>query len=179
MNKTVKKFKFFNIFQYDLEETYLREMSQKGLHFKSAKLPGFYTFEVGKPKDILYRLDFIREDNKDEEEYRNTLKQNGWEYITKFTDFSYHIKPAEDENIELYSDRESRLAHVLSMMEKRRLPILLINLCLWYSAFSSSPTDLTDILASVVSAISIAAVIFLLRDYMRLKKMLSNVPEAL
>lgn len=177
MGKTVTKFKFFTIFQYDLEENYLREMSKKGLHFKSAKLPGFYTFEVGEPKDIVYRLDFIREDGKDEEEYRNTLKQNGWEYITKFTDFSYHIKPAEDENIELYSDRESRLAHVLSMMEKRRLPILLINLCLWYSVFSSSPTNLTDILASVMSAVSIIAALFLLRDYRRLKNKLSSIPK--
>lgn len=177
MGKTVTKFKFFTIFQYDLEENYLREMSKKGLHFKSAKLPGFYTFEVGEPKDIVYRLDFIREDGKDEEEYRNTLKQNGWEYKTEFADFSYHIKLAEETNTELSSDRESRLAHVLSMMEKRRLPILLINLCLWYSVFSSSPTNLTDILASVVSAVSIIATLFLLRDYRRLKNKLSSIPK--
>jgi hypothetical protein len=178
MNKTVTKFKFFNIFQYDLEEKYLRKMSNDGLHFKYAKLPGFYTFEVGEPKDIVYRLDFIREDEKDEEEYRNTLKQNGWEYITKFADFSYHIKPAEDENIELYSDKESRLAHALSMMEKTRLPILIINLCLWYNAISSTPKDFTDILATVVSAISILGVVFLFKDYTRLKNIVSNTHKA-
>ena len=45
MAKTVRKYKFFTIFQYDLEEEYLREMTNKGLHLKSVNLSPEYTLK--------------------------------------------------------------------------------------------------------------------------------------
>ena len=135
MAKTVRKYKFFTIFQYDLEEEYLREMTNKGLHLKSVIFPGKYTFEVGEPKDIVYRLDYKGEKYKRDEEYKEMLKENGWEYVFEFAEFVYYRKSADAENTELFSDRESRLEYLKIRSQKKNAAFTFNYYFLWIMHF--------------------------------------------
>jgi hypothetical protein len=56
---TLKQFHWFWAWDDDKEEAWLREMAQKGWHFKSVTMPGYYQFEQGEPRNDFYRLDFF------------------------------------------------------------------------------------------------------------------------
>lgn len=73
MAKILRDFRFFTIFQYDLEEDYLRDMASKGYHFTSVIFPGIYQFEVGEPENVVYRLDYPGESYKKDPEYQEML----------------------------------------------------------------------------------------------------------
>lgn len=128
MKKTIRRIKFFTIFDYDKEEIYLREMHAKGYSFVSVSLPGIYTFEVNKPRDVVYKLDFMNDaldlDNK--LNYLQIFKNDGWEIITNFMGFSYFRKDAELKNTEIFSDDISKLEMIKRIFKSRILPILII-----------------------------------------------------
>ena len=169
MAKTVRKYKFFTIFQYDLEEEYLREMTNKGLHLKSVIFPGKYTFEVGEPKDIVYRLDYKGEKYKRDEEYKEMLKENGWEYVFEFAEFVYYRKSADAENTELFSNRESRLEYLKSVARRRMLPLLLITIFFWIMHFSYPSYTSAHYFTFGASAVYLILMFVLIKDYIRLK----------
>ena len=58
--KRVKKFKWIWAWQDEAEEKWLREMSQKDYHLVSVDFAGTYSFEIGLPRDYIYRLDTSR-----------------------------------------------------------------------------------------------------------------------
>ncbi len=105
---TMKQFRWFWAWDDEKEEAWLREMSQKGWHFKSVRLPGNYTFEQGEPRDDVYRLDFFT-DRKDMVNYLQLFQDGGWEYLGEMNIWQYFRKPAVGGIApEIFSDNASK-----------------------------------------------------------------------
>lgn len=106
--KTLKKFHWFWAWDDDKEEAWLREMAQKGWHFKSVTMPGYYHFEQGEPRNEFYRLDFFI-DAKAKADYVQLFLDAGWEYLGEMGSWQYFRKTAQgNETPEIFSDNESK-----------------------------------------------------------------------
>ena len=105
---TMKQFRIFWAWEDEKEETWLREMSQKGWHFKSVSLPGRYIFEQGKPVDYVYRLDHFN-NKKDMPSYLQIFEDDGWDYMGEMNSWQYFRQEAiEGKDLEIFTDNASK-----------------------------------------------------------------------
>lgn len=137
---TKKEFRFFTIADHEDEEIWLREQHKQGWRYVKMSFPGVYTFESCEPEDVVYRLDF---NNKfAEPDYFRIYEDFGWTYAGKCNNFYYFRKPASEteceEEQEIFSDNESKLAMVQNILLSRMLPILAIFLCCGIPTFIRS-----------------------------------------
>ena len=108
---TIRKIKWFWVWQDAQEEAWLRSMSQKGWHLSSVGLPCIYKFRAGEPQDYVYRLDYQMFPKKDKQEYQQLFRDAGWEYIGEMSAWQYFRKEVkEQEPLEIYTDAESKIA---------------------------------------------------------------------
>ncbi len=105
---TMKKFRWFWAWEDEKEESWLREMSQQGWHFKSVSIPHNYTFEQGEPTDYVYRLDYFI-DQKNVEEYQQIFEDAGWDYMGKMSGWQYFRQEAvHGQELEIFTDNSSK-----------------------------------------------------------------------
>ena len=119
---------FFTIADYEEEEKWLREKHNNGWKMVGFTLPCFYTFESCEPEDVIYRLDYRTDEQKDD--YMQMLNDFGWEYFDEYLGWMYFRKNAsevatEDEG-ELFSDNESRTNFVSHIICTRYAPMVLL-----------------------------------------------------
>ena len=127
---TARRFKWFWPWQNEQEEGWLREMSQDGRHLRSTgpgrfHLPvgllGFYSFDLGEPRDYLYRLD-PQDSLKDKQTCLQLLRDAGWESLGAKDGCQYFRKEAGlEEVIEIHTDVESMTGNY-----KRQIAILVL-----------------------------------------------------
>ncbi len=125
-------FHFWTITDYEKEEQFLRDQHREGWSLRRYLLLGFYLFDRCEPRDMVYRLDFDQAAKWEKTEYLKMYRDYGWEYLFEVNGFSYFRKPsdgAEDEDIEIFSDNESRLEMVRRIFRRRMVPLLCIFLC--------------------------------------------------
>lgn len=123
---------FFVLTEYEQEEEYLRRMHGRGWRFERVTLLGRYDFSRCEPEDVVYKLDFRPLRGEDREAFLTIYRDYGWEYIQDLNDYSYFRKPAGDAqegDLEIFSDGESRLAALRRIFTVKMLPILVIFLC--------------------------------------------------
>ncbi len=105
---TKKQFHWFWAWDDEKEEEWLREMSQKGWHFKSVSFPSNYLFEQGEPIDYVYRLDYFI-NRKDMDGYLQIFGDAGWDYMGEMGGWQYFRQEAVNgEAPEIYTDNESK-----------------------------------------------------------------------
>lgn len=118
---TQKIFKWFWTWEDEKEETWLREMAQKGWHLREIQLLNRYTFESGAPGEVAYRLDFMT-NPKDKQGYLQLFQDAGWEYVLEYGSWQYFRKAVTaGEAPEIFTDNESK-----AQKYQRILPILVI-----------------------------------------------------
>jgi hypothetical protein len=123
-----RKFRLFTIADYQEEEQWLREQSQKG--WKFVKVGPFcdFQFESCEREDVIYRLEF--KENKAGEDYLKMYEDFGWEYAGQCGNWQYFRKPADqadnEEEGQLFSNDESKAEMVGRVIKWRMLPLLLI-----------------------------------------------------
>jgi len=109
--KTIRKAKWFWPWQDELEEAWLEQMSQQGLHLQSAELFAQYEFVEGQPQGYIYRLDF--QDSlkpKNEGQYLLLFTDAGWEHLGRMGGWQYFRKLAQPgEEREIYTDAEGKI----------------------------------------------------------------------
>jgi hypothetical protein len=126
---TIKKFHWFWAWDDEKQETWLREMSQKGWHFSSVDFLSNYVFEQGKPIDYTYRLDYFI-DRKDMPAYLQLFEDAGWCYLGEMGGWQYFRKEGVDgEEPDIYSHKESKAK------KYQRLLLFLIIFFPIYSSF--------------------------------------------
>ena len=107
----VRKVKWFWPWQDDLEETWLEQMSQQGLHLNQTHIPITYDFAQGSSQNYTYRLDFqdsLKPKNKDE--YLRLFTDAGWEHLGQMGGWQYFRKPVGSEGErEIFTDSESKI----------------------------------------------------------------------
>jgi len=108
MNK-LRKLKWFWAWDDEREEAWLTDMAQQGWHLTEPGVFGFYTFEQGVPKNMIYRLDFKTAD-KDSADYMQLFADAGWEHLGAMGGWQYFRKEArEGEAPEIYTDAASKI----------------------------------------------------------------------
>jgi hypothetical protein len=110
IKSTTRKFKWFWPWQDEQEEEWLRALSLSGLHLVSSDGAGFYTFLLGEPSDIVYRLDYNALQKKDKDQYLQLFKDASWEFVGEMNGWQYFRKPAAaGESEEIFTNNESKI----------------------------------------------------------------------
>jgi hypothetical protein len=108
---TLRKYKWFWPWQDEVEEAWLRDMSQQGCHLSDVRLPIVYIFESGEPKDFVYRLDYPSFSKLDKEDYLQLFMDTDWEFIEERSGWYYFRQPAQsNQELEIYTDAESKIS---------------------------------------------------------------------
>ena len=131
--RTKKEFRWFNIFQYENEQEYLRTMHRAGWKFIKVTGLGTYHFEECTPEDVVYQLDYNQEGLAHKTEYVQMFSDCGWEYIQDYVGYSYFRKPASEMNgdEEIFCDDDDRAAMMDRVFKGRLLPLVtLFTACL-------------------------------------------------
>lgn len=103
--KTVRK--VFAVWDFDKEEEWLNSMAQEGWTLIKA---GFckYVFERTEPGEYIIRLEM----HEYEKEYISFMRDTGAEYVGRVLQWLYFRKKTELGEFELFSDIDSRIAHL-------------------------------------------------------------------
>ena len=103
--KTV--YKWFWVWDFEKEERWLNEMAMEGWALVAV---GWcrYTFERGEPGAYTIRLEMREPD----EGYLAFMEEAGAEYIGRVIQWIYFRRRAEDGAFDLFSDIDSRIAHL-------------------------------------------------------------------
>lgn len=121
-------FRIFTISDYDKEEEFLRNQHKNGYQFVRFGFPGFYHFKACEPKDVVYQLDFSGVNMSEKPSYLQMFKDAGWDYLFDVMGWSYFKKDAvaEDGEIPIFSDIESKIAMINRIFRWRMIPLLII-----------------------------------------------------
>jgi len=173
--KHINKFKWFWAWNDEKEEAWLEKMAGEGWHLGGLGLPGNYSFESGKPRKDVYRLDYII-DQKDYQNYLQLFNDAGWEHIGKMAGWQYFRKPYQGDLVpEIYTDNASkaqkyqRLLIFLIIL----LPVLFISVTRPVSA-GSSLFDFYSILKTIMGFFLIFYAYSMLRIFLRIKQLLKK-----
>lgn len=127
-NEIKRVFGYFTIADWEREQNWLTEMSEQGWRF--VKTNGFfYTFERCVPERVAYRLDYSGLRRGDRGDYYAMFRDYGWEYLQDINGFSYFRKSADGvspEDLELFSDGESRMKMIKKFLVAKMPLIYLI-----------------------------------------------------
>lgn len=127
--KTKKEFKLFFITDFEREEAYLSEMHRKGWKLVSIGGALTYHFEETTPADVVYKIDFKPNTEKDTENYHQLYRDYGWEYVTTFNNFYIFRKSGvEDGDLEIFNDEASKQAMIKQIFRRRFLLIVFLYL---------------------------------------------------
>ena len=167
--KRLQKFKWFWAWNDDKEEAWLGQMAREGWHLAGLGLPGTYTFEEGKPRMDVYRLDYIN-DQKDYANYLQLFKDAGWEHIGIMGGWQYFRKPIQGDHVpEIYTDNASKA------QKYQRILIFLVILLPAFTMFVFRPPtegsllfDLYSILKTIMGLILVFYVYAMLRIFQRI-----------
>lgn len=127
--KTKKELKLFLITDFEQEEAYLSAMHQKGWKFTGIQGSMVYCFEACEPADVVYKMDFKPNTEKDTESYRQLYQDYGWEYVTVCNNFYIFRKSnVADGDLDIFSDENSKQAMIKQIFRRRFLLALAIYL---------------------------------------------------
>ena len=173
MRQTIHK--IFLVWDFDKEEKWLNEMAAKGLSLVSV---GFckYEFEDSMPgeyKVCLQLLDkFPR--HPESKKYIEFLETTGAEHVGSFTRWVYFRKKATEGDFELFSDNDSRLKYLSSVISF----VSLITVGNWIAGINNvfiatsfpSPINYVGILNLLIGLIGTWGVIRLIRKRKKMKQ---------
>lgn len=161
---------FYISAEYEHEEQYLSEMHKKGWKFK--KDNGVWlTFEKCEPEDAVYKIDF-RDEIKDKDSYIKMFEDYGWEYVSETYGFYFFRKKAvgiSPEDLEIFSDNESKLEMLKRIIFRYQLPL--------FASFMLSMTTTLYIIKNpdpvAVAIIILFCILFVLYIYILIRSFIS------
>jgi hypothetical protein len=99
--------KWFFAWQDEKQESWLGDMSRKGLRLKGFGLFGSFLFEQGPARDYAYRLDYNQD--KPSEDYQQLILDSGWEHVGERNGWHYWRKEVKSgQASEIFTDTESK-----------------------------------------------------------------------
>jgi hypothetical protein len=119
MAEKIKKIKWFWPWQDDKEEAWLEEQSKKGYHLSQLGAFGRFTFEKGETKGMIYRLDFMIDQENDKKTYLQIFQDAGWEYLGELNGWQYFRKEKTAGNEtagEIFTDQQSKIQKYKRLM---------------------------------------------------------------
>jgi len=97
---------------YEKEETWLNEMSAKGLALIDYFLCR-YSFVASAPGEYIYRIELLEHlpSHPESQQYLNFMAENGTEHVASWHRWVYFRRKTEVGAFDIYSDIDSRMAH--------------------------------------------------------------------
>lgn len=173
MRQTIHK--IFLVWDFDKEEKWLNEMAAKGLSLVSV---GFckYEFEDSLPgeyKICLQLLDKMPR-HPESKKYIDFLETTGAEQVGSFTRWVYFRKKATEGDFELFSDYDSRLKYLSSVISF----VSLITVGNWIAGINNvfiattfpSPINYVGILNLLIGLVGTWGIIRLMRKRKKMKQ---------
>lgn len=122
MKNRITKHKWFWAWDDEKEEAWLTLMASEGWHLSTLAPFGFYTFEPGPARKVIYRLDFQYQSRKqDRADYFQLLADAGWEHVGEMGSWQYFRREVRTgEKAELFTDAESKI------QKYRRVSVILV-----------------------------------------------------
>ncbi len=68
-------------------------VTRRGLHLVSVAPFGVYTFHIGPPRSMIYRLDYRYLRGQDEAGYLQLFDDAGWEHVGVMSNWHYFRRP--------------------------------------------------------------------------------------
>lgn len=128
MNKTVTRFRFFFSHQDEAQEAWLRSMAQQGYHLVDVNPLCFWTFRIGAPADVVYRLDFP--DTGSDPAFRQLMHDAGWSLAATTVGWHYWSTPAVGGRVpEIFTDNASKarkFKRVTAVLVTSGLPLFIV-----------------------------------------------------
>ena len=120
---TRRIFRWFWPWQDEQEEAWLsRQATEHGLHLLSLAPPGIYTFRVGEPRAMIYRLDYQYLKGQDRPSYMQLFLDAGWEHVGQMSNWQYFRRPkVQGVENEIFTDPASKAEKY-----RRVLPFLVL-----------------------------------------------------
>jgi len=88
--------KCFLPWQDEKEEAWLRSMAKSGWQLASFNRIGAYVFKQGQPADLCYRMDASPAQGKAFDDYLQSLRAQGWQYLGSRCGWQYFSMPVAD-----------------------------------------------------------------------------------
>ena len=107
MTERKKIWKWFWVWDFEKEERWLNEMAMQGWVLCGVGFSN-YTFERCEPGEYTVRLEMRPHD----EAYVDFMRETGAEFVGRLVAWVYFRKRAEDGPFDLFSDLDSRVAHL-------------------------------------------------------------------
>ena len=173
MRQTIHK--IFLVWDFDKEEKWLNEMAAKGLSLVSV---GFckYEFEDSLPGEYKICLQLLDKmpHHPESKKYIEFLETTGAEHVGSFTRWVYFRKKATEGDFELFSDNDSRLKYLSSVISF----VSLITVGNWIAGINNvfiattfpSPINYVGILNLLIGLIGTWGVIRLIRKRKKMKQ---------
>ncbi|WP_086349656.1 DUF2812 domain-containing protein [Candidatus Enterococcus clewellii] len=174
--------KYFGLADYLEEERFLADQHRSGWKMVGAKKLGWsYVFEKCEPEEYIYQLDFIENDQVDED-YFQLFEDCGWEYFHKLNNWYYFRKKKsenKDENA-IFNDAASRAEMAKKVMRSQwiiLLPLLIIFFSL-SNTFRDNSSSIIWIAVFTIYSCLVAIIVGLsIRTYRKLDRIIkANQP---
>ena len=173
MRRTIRK--FFFVWDFDKEEKWLNEMAAKGLALVST---GFckYEFEDSLPGEYKVCLQLLDKmpSHPESQKYIAFMEETGAEHVGSFTRWVFFRKKASEGDFQLFSDNESKVKYMTSMLSFVALIVglnLYIGLYnLFVVFFLHSAFNYIGLLNFAIALVGIPGVIKLWKKRNRIKK---------
>ena len=173
MRRTIRK--FFFVWDFDKEEKWLNEMAAKGLALVST---GFckYEFEDSLPGEYKVCLQLLDKmpSHPESQKYIAFMEETGAEHVGSFTRWVFFRKKASEGDFQLFSDNESKVKYITSMLSFVALIVglnLYIGLYnLFVVLFLHSAFNYIGLLNFAIALVGIPGVIKLWKKRNRMKK---------
>lgn len=122
-------YRCFWIWQYEDEERWLNEMSEQGWNLKRV-WPFRYEFEQGGERQ-LYRLEYLPHfpGHPQSREYISFVEETGAKWVGSVKKWVYFSKPASEGAFDLFSNLDSRAAHLRRIDSLMRVCVILLLVC--------------------------------------------------
>jgi hypothetical protein len=175
----LNKSKWFWTWEDDKEETWLAQMAQQGLHLVRPGLFGQYTFSACEPRTVVYRLDFVQSNKKDEA-YFQLFRDAGWEHVGEMMGWQYWRKEIVDSKVpEIFTDKASKIQKYQRLLAFSRMfyPIFVVflsNYSRWSamqdSSFLGAIYEIAFFLFFMIVMLNLVNMLMILRRITRLKR---------
>ncbi len=158
---SIIKYKWFWAWDFNKEEEWLNEMSEKGLQLTDVKAIR-YKFEEGRKNEYTYRIEMLDEfpSNKKSRDYIRFLEETGVEMIGCYLRWIYLRKKKSEGEFDLFSDLDSRINHLTKILYLLAciMPLELLGVInLWRSY--SSVNDAFGLIVAILNSILAVTII--------------------
>lgn len=180
-NARLTTHKIFLLPDYEKEGEYLTQMHSVG--WKLEKVCGYSQhFVKCEPENVVYKLDYVPV-NTNYVEYIKMYSDYGWEHCGRVAGFDYFRRSADgisDEELEIFSDNQSKLRMLKRVIITRMIPLLAIffltllpNILLLISNSSRFDNAFFTIMAVIYIFLFLTYIgifIYCIKGFLRLKK---------